>query len=59
MANHVASSTALQGNTHRVVGVEHVNVGGLTCLYTEKCRLRDTLRTTDLIIGLTVTGERS
>ena len=59
IANHVARSTAVRGNRHRVVGVEYVNVGGLTCLYTEKCRLRDTLSTTDLIIGLTVTGERS
>ena len=55
MVNHVASSTAVQGNTHRVVGVERSKLGGLTCLYTENCRFWDTLNTTDL----TVTGEGS
>ena len=38
MANHVASSTAVQGHTHRVVGMERVELGGLTCLYKEKYR---------------------
>ena len=59
MANHVASSTAVQGNTQRVVGVEHVDVRGLTCLYTENCRFQNTRNTADLIIELSVTGERS
>ena len=58
MSDHVASSTTVQGNTHRVMGVERVNVGGLTCLYTENSRFRATLNTADLIIELTVTSER-
>ena len=59
MANHVASRTAVQGETHKAVGVERVVVGGLTCLYTENCGFQNTLKTADLIIELTVTGERS
>ena len=55
MANLVASSTAVQ----EAVGVERVNVGGLTCLYTENYRFQDTCNTTYLITELTVTGEPS
>ena len=57
MPNRVASSTAVQSNMHRVMGVERVNVGGLMCLYTENCRFRATLNTTDPIIELTVTSK--
>ena len=41
------------------MGVQRVNVGGLTCLYTENCRFQDTRKTTYHIIELTVTGEPS
>ena len=40
------------------MGVERVNVGGLTFLYTENCSFRATLNNADLIIELTVTIER-
>ena len=56
MSNHVPSSTAVQGNTHRVMSVERVNVGGLTPLYTKNCRFQATLNTSELIIELTVSS---
>ena len=58
MANHVAGSTALQGNTHWVVGVERVNVGGLVRLHTENCWFWATINPTVVVIEPAITTVR-
>lgn len=58
VVNHVAGSTTVHGYTYRVMGMKGINVGRLAGLYTEGCRLRATIKVTNLVVELAIVDTR-